>query len=342
MNHFIKKMTAAVISFCFVFTIAGCSKNYDGQSTDALPLTKITLNEVAHSIFYAPQYVAIEMGYFTEEGISLELVTGFGADKVMTSLVSGDADIGFMGSESSIYVYAEGSTDYCVNFAQLTQRAGNFLVSRTYTDDFQWTDLKGKSVIGGRDGGMPQMLFEYILKKHDISPKNDLSIIQNVDFSSTSAAFVSGIGDYTIEFEPSATLLEQHNSGYVISSLGTESGYVPYTAYCCKNSYLQKNPETIQSFTNAIQKGLDYVNAHSSEEIAAIISPQFAETDLATITTIVERYRKQDTWKTDTCFSKESFCLLTDILSSAGKINAEIPYEKLVTTIYSKQALHNK
>lgn len=235
MNKFFKKafallMITALISGCFA-----CNSKKENEA-----LTKITLNEVAHSIFYAPQYVAIENGYFKDEGIELNLVTGFGADKVMTSLISGEAQIGFMGSEASIYVYAEGSKDYAVNFAQLTQRAGNFLVSRTDDASFEWSDLKGKTVLGGRAGGMPEMLFEYILKKHDITPHKDLTILQNVDFGSTAAAFTSNVGDYTIEFEPSATLLEEQSVGYVVASLGVDSGYVPYTAYCANKSFLEK------------------------------------------------------------------------------------------------------
>ena len=181
------------------FPLTACNKDKNDNS-----IKKITLCEVTHSIFYAPQYVAIENGYFADEGLELTVTNGFGADKVMTALISGDADIGFMGSESSIYVYAEGSDDYAVNFAGLTQRAGNFLVGREANDNFEWSELKGKTVIGGRAGGMPQMLFEYILKKNNINPETDLEILQNVDFGSTSAAFTSGIGDYTVEFEPSA------------------------------------------------------------------------------------------------------------------------------------------
>ena len=195
------------------FPLTACNKDKTDNS-----IKKITLCEVTHSIFYAPQYVAIENGYFADEGLELTVTNGFGADKVMTALISGDADIGFMGSESSIYVYAEGSDDYAVNFAGLTQRAGNFLVGREANDNFEWSELKGKTVIGGRAGGMPQMLFEYILKKNNINPETDLEILQNVDFGSTSAAFTSGIGDYTVEFEPSATLLEQQGEGHVIAS----------------------------------------------------------------------------------------------------------------------------
>ena len=223
-------------------TLAGCL-GCTTKDNESGSLKTITLNEVAHSIFYAPQYVAIESGYFEEEGLSINLVTGFGADKVMTSLVSGDADIGFMGSESSIYVYEGGSKDYAVNFAQLTQRAGNFLVSREEMKDFSWDDIRYCTIIGGRQGGMPQMLLEYILKKNGINPEKDLTIIKNVDFGSTAAAFASGLADFTVEFEPTATTLEQEGKGYVVASLGVESGYVPYTAYCAKVSYIEKHPE---------------------------------------------------------------------------------------------------
>ena len=244
-------------------------------------LTKVTLNEVAHSIFYAPQYVAIEEGYFEEEGLDLTLVTGFGADKVLTALISGEADIGFMGAEASIYAYQEGATDPAVNFAQLTQRAGNFLVAREEMPDFKWEDLKGKKVLGGRKGGMPEMVFEYILRKNGLDPQKDLTIDQSIDFGSTAAAFTGDVSaDFTVEFEPSATALEKEGAGYVVASLGVDSGYVPYTSYSVKTSYMEKNPEIIQKFTNALQKGMDYVRSHTPEEIAAIIAPQFADTDL--------------------------------------------------------------
>ena len=328
----IKRVIAMLLCVMMIMSAFACRKDTDNSTV------KITLSEVAHSIFYAPQYVSIELGYFEDESIDLNLVTGFGADKVMTALVSKEADIGFMGSESSIYVYQEGSTDYAVNFAQLTQRAGNFLVSRDNETDFIWDNLKGRTVLGGRAGGMPQMLFEYILKKNGLSPVDDLTILQNVDFGSTAAAFTSGIADYTVEFEPSATLLEQQKEGYVVASLGTDSGYVPYTAYCANKSFIEKHPDVIQGFTNAIQKGLDYVNSHTSSEIAEVIAPQFPETDLDTITTIVDRYKTQDTWKGDTIFEKKSFELLKDILKQSGELGSDVPYEKLVTTDYSKKA----
>ena len=314
--------------------LSGCQ---NGESEKGL--TPVVLSEVAHSIFYAPQYAAIELGYFEEQGIDLTLVNAGGADKVMTSMISGDADIGFMGSEASIYTYANGSKDYAVNFAQLTQRAGNFLVGREPDEDFQWADLKGTKVLGGRAGGMPQMVFEYILKKNDIDPKTDLTIDQSIAFGLTAAAFTSSDADYTVEFEPYATSLELEGQGYVVASLGTDSGYVPYTAYSANKSFMEENPELIQKFTNAIQMGLEYVNSHSSEEIAKTIQPQFEETPLENITAIVERYKAQDTWKEDTIFEESSFDLLQNILEEAGELPKRVPYEDLVTTEFSKEAL---
>lgn len=320
--------------------LAGCGQMKDlSDGGEKKELQKVTLNEVAHSIFYAPMYVAIEEGYFKEEGIDLTLVTGFGADKTVTAVLAGEADIGFMGSESTIYTKNGGAEDYLINFAQLTQRAGNFLVAREPIEHFEWDMLKGKKVLGGRAGGMPEMVFEYILKQNGIDPQTDLNINQGIDFGSTAAAFSEGSGDFTVEFEPSATALEMEGKGYVVASLGTDSGYVPYTAYSAKKSYLDKHPEIIQSFTNALQKGMDFVQIHTPEEIASVIAPQFPETDLKTITAIVNRYYTQDTWKADLIFEKESFELLQDILESAGELDSRAPYEKLVTTEFAKKAM---
>ena len=264
--------------------------------------------------------------------------TPFGADKTMTAVLSGEADIGFMGSEASIYTYNEGANDIVVNFAQLTQRAGNYLVAREEMEDFSWEDLKGHLVLGGRKGGMPEMVFEYILKQNGIDPQKDLTIDQSIDFGSTAAAFSGGEGDFTVEFEPGATSLEQEGKGYVVASLGTDSGYVPYTAFSAKESYIKENPEVIQGFTNALQKGMDYVRDHTPEEIAAVIEPQFEESDLETITTIVTRYYEQDTWAENLVFSEESFDLLQDILEEAGELSNRAPYEKLVNTEFAEEA----
>lgn len=334
-SYSVLSLSLALLTAAFLpaLSLSGCQNGSKDSG-----LTELTLSEVAHSIFYAPQYAAIELGYFEEEGIDLTLVNSAGADKVMTALITGEADIGFMGSEASIYVFQQGSDDYAVNFAQLTQRAGNFLVGRSEEPDFSWQDLKGKKVLGGRAGGMPEMVFEYILKKNGINPQTDLTIDQSIDFGLTAAAFTSSDADYTVEFEPFATALELEGNGYVVASLGTDSGYVPYTAYCAKQSYLDAHPDTIQAFTNAIQKGLNYVNTHSSEEIADTIKPQFPETPIENIVAIVERYKAQDTWKENLIFEKESFELLQNILEEAGELPTRVPYDALVTKDFAELA----
>lgn len=317
-----------------VSLLTGCSAKKNSQN-----LTKLTLNEVAHSIFYAPMYVAIEEGYFEQEGIDLTLVTGFGADKTMTAVLSGEAEIGFMGPETTVYTYNEGAQDYVVNFAQLTQRAGNFLVAREEMPDFTWSDLKGSEVLGGRKGGMPEMIFEYILRQNGIDPSSDLSIDQSIDFGSTAAAFSGGKGDFSVEFEPGATSLELEGEGYVVASLGVDSGYVPYTAFSAKAEYIEKNPEIIQQFTNALQKGMDYTRSHTPEEIAAVIAPQFKETDAKTLTAIVTRYHEQDTWKENLVFEEDSYQLLLDILANAEELTGSPSYHELVNTAYAEKAV---
>ena len=264
-------------------------------------------------------------------------MTGFGADKTMTAVLSGDADIGFMGAEASVYAYQEGANDAVVNFAQLTQRAGNFLVARKEMPDFKWSDLKDKDILGGRAGGMPEMVFEYILKQNGLDPQKDMNIDQSIDFGSTACRFSGGQGDFTVEFEPSATALEKEGAGYVVASCGVDSGYVPIRPYSAKKAY-GKNPEIVQGFVNALQKGMDYVNTHTAEEIAKIIKPQFKENDLDTITTIVKRYKDQDTWKDNLIFEKDSFELLQDILDSAGELKARVAYSDLVITDYAETA----
>lgn len=330
-----KKALAICLCLLTVLSVAGCGRE---KETKVDGRTKVVLNEVAHSIFYAPLYVALEEGYFEDEGLEVELVTGFGADKTMTAVLTGEADIGFMGSESTIYTYAGGTEDYVVNFAQLTQRAGNFLVSREPITDFSWDMLKGKNVLGGRAGGMPEMVFEYILEKHNIDPAADITIDQSIDFGSTAAAFSGGQGDFTIEFEPHATTLESKGDGYVVASLGEESGYVPYTSFSAKKSYLENHPATVQAFTNALQRGMDFVQAHTPAEISEAIAPQFAETDRDMLTAIVERYYEQDTWKSDLIFEEEAFTLLQHILDGAGVLKERVPYENLVNTEFAKEA----
>lgn len=331
-----RHLSAFFLSFLMICT---CFTACGGKVQTKENLTKVTLNEVTHSIFYAPQYVALENGYFKEEGIDVQVDTGFGADKTMTAVISGNADIGFMGPEATIYQYNEGNKDYAVNFAQLTQRAGNFLVSREKIKDFSWSDLKGKSLIGGRKGGMPQMILEYILKKNGLNPKKDVKLIQNIDFANTSGAFSGGSGDFTVEFEPNATLLEKQGAGYVAASLGIESGFVPYTGYCAKKSYIKKNPKIIQGFTNAIAKGQAYIEEHTPEEIAEVIGVQFPDVSKNDLINIIKRYKDQDTYKKTPEFSKDGFQLLQDILKDAGELKENISFNTLVDNTFAQKSI---
>lgn len=322
------------LSLCLLFPCTGIFGCGNSTATHSPALTPVTLNEVAHSVFYAPLYVAIEEGYFQDQGIDLTLVTGFGADKTMTALLSNEADIGFMGPETTVYTYSQGAADPVVNFAQLTQRAGNFLVAREPSPDFDWEDLKGSTVLGGRDGGMPEMVFEYVLKQKALDPATDLTINKSIDFGSTAAAFSGGQADYTVEFEPAATALEMEGAGHVIASIGVESGYVPYTAFSAKESYLKEHPAVIEQFVAALKEGMDYVYTHSAKEVAQVIAPQFPDTDIDTITAIIDRYHGQDTWNQSLLFSQESYDLLLAILKDAGQLDTAPPYDELVDNSY--------
>ena len=322
------------VPFVISAMLLGCSSAKNTE--EKIP---VTLNEVVHSVFYAPQYAAMELGYFDEEGLDITLDVGQGADKSMTALISKNADIALLGTEAGIYVYNQGKEDYTIAFAQLTQRAGNFLVSREKTDNFSWEDLKGKSIIGGRTGGMPQMILEYVLDQKGIDIENDIEMITNISFETTSGAFSAGTGDYTAEFEPTATALENAQKGYVVASLGEESGYVPYTVYMAQKSYIEENPEIIQKFTNAIYKGQKWVNEHTAEEIAEVIQPHFAESDVETLTKIVDRYKKQDTWKENPVFDEEGFTLIQDIMEFGGELSARVPFEDMVNNDFANKAI---
>lgn len=292
--------------------------------------TKVTVAEVAHTIFYAPQYVAIEKGYFEEYGIDVNLILTAGADKVTAAVLSGDADIGFCGSEGTIYVYNAKEKDYLKTFAQLTQKDGSFLVSRKKFDNFTLDDLKGKSVIGGRAGGMPEMTFEWALKQNGIDPKNDLEIDTSIAFAAMGGAFIGGQGDFVTLFEPNALEIEQQGYGYVVASIGELGGVVPYTSYSARESYIEKNSELISNFTKAIQKGLDFVHNSSDKEVAETILSQFPDTSLNDLEKVVARYRKIDAWPKTTKFSEESFNHLQDIMMDNGVLNNKVSYDKLI------------
>lgn len=293
-------------------------------------LEKIRVAEVAHTVFYAPQYAAISQGFFEEEGLDVELILTPGADKVTAAVLSGDAQIGFSGSEACIYVYNAGEKDYLKTFAQLTQKDGSFLVSRQKYDNFTLDDLKGKSVIGGRQGGMPEMTFEWALRQNNIDPVNDLNIDTSIAFAAMSGAFIGGQGDFVTLFEPNALQIEKQGLGYVVASIGELGGVVPYTSYSARSSYLEKNPEIIEKFTRAIQKGLDYVHNSSDEEVANAILSFFPDTSLNDLAGVIERYRSIDAWPTTTKFSSESFYHLQEIMQAANELNSAVKYEDLI------------
>lgn len=327
-----KKIIAYIVSGIIVLVLA-LSVFLNFNKSDKRDMKKVTLAEVAHTIFYAPQYVAIEKGYFEEYGIDIELVLTSGADKVTAAVLSGDADIGFCGSESTIYVYNGGEKDYLKTFAQLTQKDGTFLVSRKKYDNFKLEDLKGKSVIGGRAMGMPEMTFEYALKQNGIDPKKDVNIDTSVAFPAMSGAFIGGQGDFVTLFEPNATDVESQGYGYVVASIGELGGVVPYTSYSARGSYIKENKELIKNFEKAIQKGLDYVKKHTDKEVAQTILKQFPDTSLNDLESAVKRYRANDTWPKTTKFSKESFDHLQDIMIDNGAIKEKVSYDKLMYNV---------
>lgn len=292
-------------------------------------LTTINLAEVSHTIFYAPQYVAIQNGYFEEEGMEINLILTPGADKVAAALLSKDADIGLSGSEATIYVYNGGEQDYLKTFAQLTQKDGSFLVSRTPIENFTLEDLRGKTVIGGRRGGMPEMTFEYVLRQNGMDPKADLTIDTSVEFAAMGGAFIGGDDDFVTLFEPTALEVEQQGYGYVVASIGELGGVVPYTSYSARISFIEENPDLIAGFNRAVQKGLDYVHSHSDEEVAETILSFFPDTSLNDLTEVVGRYREIDAWPTTTSFTEESFNHLQDIMIDAGELEEKVPYSEL-------------
>ncbi len=299
-------------------------------------LESITVAEVAHSIFYAPQYVAHSLGYFEEVGLDVEFILTPGADSVTAAVLSGDAQIGFSGSEASIYVYNGGEEDYLVNFAGLTKRDGSFIVSREPIEDFSVSDLEGSYVIGGRKGGMPVMTFEWILKENGINPSTDLTIDTSIDFAAMAGAFIGGTGDFVNLFEPQATLIEKQGFGYVVASVGELGGVVPYTTYNARLSYIEENGETLEKFNTALQKGIDYVLNNSSEDIASAIIDYFPDTSLTDLTNIVTRYKDADSWFNTTLITETDFNHVQDIMEEAGELTSRVDYNKLVTTQFSK------
>ena len=325
--------SALSLSVC---SLVGCSST---DKEDSKKLDKITIAEVTHSVFYAPQYVAINKGYFKENKMDIELTTGQGADAVMTAVLSNQCDIGFAGPEASIYVYNEGKEDYTQVFAQMTKKDGSFLVSRKENKNFDWKDLKGKTIIPGRKGGVPYMTLEYVLKKNGINPKTDAILDDSIKFDLMAGAFASGNADYVTLFEPTASLTEKEGKGYIVASVGEEAGEIPYTAYFAKKSYISRNEKTIEDFTKAIYQGQQWVKSHSSKEIAEVIQNFFPGTDVEMLATAIQSYKDIDAWNDTPILKEESFNRLQEVMTEAVELKQKAPYDKIVNNTYAEKVI---
>lgn len=329
-----KKIIVWIITIVLILLVGVLiSQNKKEENTQN---QKVTVAEVTHSVFYAPQYVALALGYFEEEGLDVELTLASGADAVMAAVLSGDVDIGFSGTEATIYVYNGGEKDYVMTFAGLTQKDGSFLVSREKIDNFTLDDLKGKYVIGGRKGGMPEMTFEWALRQNGIDPTKDLTIDTSVAFPAMEGAFIGGTGDFVTLFEPNATSVEKEGLGHVVAYIGELGGAVPYTAYNARKSYIENNPEVIKSFTKAVNKALVYVKEHSSSEIADLIMNQFPNTSKEDMITIIDRYKNAGAWKENITINEKEWQHIEEILMTAGELNSMVDYDKLIYSKYFK------
>lgn len=325
------RIVAVLLAMALMLTACGPGKKED--------VTKVRIGEVTRSIFYAPQYVAISKGFFKEQGLDVELTTTAGGDKTMTTLLSGGIDVALVGSETSIYVTQQGSGDPVINFMQLTQTDGTFLVSRKpVTGTFDWNTLKGTTFLGQRKGGMPQMAGEFTLKKHGINPQKDMNLIQNIDFANITSAFASGTGEYVQLFEPQATVIEKEGKGYVIASFGVESGKLPYTVFMSKKSFMDKNSGTVQKFANAVQKAQNWVQTASVDEITDAVITFFQDTDKEIIKNVVKRYKDQGSFATDGLIDEQEWNNLQDVMESAGELKQRADYKALVNNQYAEKA----
>lgn len=333
------KKNIIILAFVILFIIIGMLLFFMPNNSNNTNIKTIKVNEVTRSVFYSPQYVAIAKNFFEDYGLEIELTTGQGADAVMTSILSNQCDIGFAGPEASIYVYNEGKEDYTEVFAQMTKKDGSFLVARNATDNFSWQDLKGKTVIPGRKGGVPYMTLEYVLKQNGINPKTDLVLDDSIKFDLMAGAFSSGNADYVTLFEPTASNTQNQGKGFIVASVGEAAGEIPYTAYFAKKSYIENNEETIQNFTNAIYKGQLWVEQHSSQEIAEAIQGFFPDTDLELLASVIQNYKDIDAWNETPVLKEESFDRLQEVMTSAGELAEKAPYDKIVNNTYAEKAI---
>lgn len=331
-GDFMKKFIVCLILIGLLF--AGYFIFKDEKGNDELKSVKV--GEVTHSVFYAPMYVSKSLGYFEDEGIDVDIILTSGADKVTAAVLSGDVQIGFCGSEATVYLYNQGEKDYLINFAGLTKKDGSFIVSREKIDNFTVNDLVGKKILGGRKGGMPAMTLEYALNSNGIS-SDKVDIDTSVEFAAMSGAFIGGNGDFVTLFEPTASQIANAGYGYIVASVGELGGDVPYTAYNAKKSYIKNNPEIIEGFSKAIQKGLDYVHGHSAKDVAEVISKEFPDNSLNELTDIVQKYMDIDAWFDTTYINEDDFNHILDIVDNASELSDRAPYKKLVDNSYSEK-----
>lgn len=328
-----KRLLATLCATTLLFLCCGCEKETDK--------TTIRVSEVTHSIFYAPQYAAMSQGFFEEEGLQIELSNGGGADKVMTAVLTNQCDIGLAGPEACVYVYNQGKEDFPTVFAQLTKRDGSFLVGRENVP-FSWDQLRGKTIIGGRAGGMPEMTLEYVMRQNGVIPQQDAVVDTTVQFNMMAGAFTGGNGDYVALFEPTATEVELAGKGYILTSIGQESGEIPYTAYFAAPEYMEKHPEIMQKFTNAIAKGLRYVAESSAADVAAAIANQFPDTDRDVLTKVVQRYKDIDAWNETPVMKEESLERLQTVMETAGVLESgkRVPFERMVNNSFAEKTVN--
>ena len=334
-----KRLSVRIAILLVVAIIMGIVVAKKQQKNNEEEVKNISVSEVTRSVFYAPQYVAINNGYFNESGIKIDLTTGQGADAVMTSVLSNQCDIGFAGPEASIYVYNEGKEDYTQVFAQLTKKDGSLLISRKNEPNFDWKNLKGKTIIPGRKGGVPYMTLEYVLKKNGLDPKTDVVLDDSIKFDLMAGAFTAGNADYVTLFEPTASLTEKQGKGYVVASVGEEAGEIPYTAYFAKKSYIEKNESVVQNFTNAIYKGQKWVKEHTAEEIANVIQSFFPDTSVEMLKSAIQTYKDIDAWNDTPILKEESFNRLQEVMTLAGELKNNVPYNKIINNIYAEKSI---
>ncbi len=324
--------------FVALIMLVSCVTIFTGCDDGDKNKTVLRISEVTHSVFYAPQYLAINLGIFEKYGIEIDLINGGGADKVMTAVLSNQVDIGFAGPEATIYVYQQGKTDYPKVFAQLTKRDGCFLVAREPDEDFEWSELKGKHVLPGRKGGVPYMTLEYVLKSNGLDTSKDLNFDNSISFDAMTSAFLGGVADYVTVFEPTATVIQNEGRGYIVASVGEASGEIPYTAYFAKQSFLKENKEVIQNFVDAIYEAQQWMLTHSSKEIAEALAPSFSDTDVTVIEQVVERYKEIGVWNETPIMTEESFNRLQDVIIEAGELSEKVNFEKIVDNSFAEKA----